>query len=494
MSGGRPKKKKRHNLTLFNERRSRERRNVTANRVASVDEDQSHPASAEIPTAAALSPNSETAPTDDQSPESSSHNISRKVSASENARKGWASRRRNLQASSTRASQRTRFSRDMYVAGPAINERISESAKRGHESQHREETMREALVLSVRVFGVTAAQVHQAEQQCAGRAEVVAVLVEVLTEAQKQDARVRPALEVWRRKQEVSPREQRALHGSPHRRSPRRWRTRREATGATRALEVWQHEQRALRSPPHFQLSHRATNATGAPPSGRLGAKVRTTRQAVLLSLRALGANSNAVARADKRRSELDQLIAVLATMLTDSQKSHSLVLAAEDGKRMAVSWLLGVGVDPNSVGSEAPEGGWRLTPLVAAIKGGHEEIFHQLLATGVDHEKEAMGMRPLMWAAASGRVVCVEKLLLAGASVNAQNHYVNTALQHAAWGQHSSQNTQERDRRAALIVARLLEAGADKALVDHAGKTACRYAETRRHTRVMALLRDRPV
>ena len=69
-----------------------------------------------------------------------------------------------------------------------------------------------------------------------------------------------------------------------------------------------------------------------------------TTRQAVLLSLRALGTNCNAVTRADKRRSELDQLIAVLATMLNDSQKGHSLVLAAEDGKRMAVSWLLGVG------------------------------------------------------------------------------------------------------------------------------------------------------
>ena len=69
-----------------------------------------------------------------------------------------------------------------------------------------------------------------------------------------------------------------------------------------------------------------------------------TTRQAVLLSLRALGTNSNAVARADRRQSELDQLIADLVTMLTDSQKSHSLVLAAEDGKRMAVSWLLGVG------------------------------------------------------------------------------------------------------------------------------------------------------
>ena len=69
-----------------------------------------------------------------------------------------------------------------------------------------------------------------------------------------------------------------------------------------------------------------------------------TTRQAVLLSRRALGTNSNAVARADRRQSELDQLITDLVTMLTDSQKSHSLVLTAKDGKRMAVSWLLGVG------------------------------------------------------------------------------------------------------------------------------------------------------
>ena len=202
MPGGRPKKRK-NNLALFNEKRRRERQNVTANKTASVDADQSHPAS-----------------------------------ASENTRKAWAARRRNLQASSTRASQRTRFSRDMYVAEPAIDERISESAKRREENrrikrqkqaksaeeklktQDRErlvtvpmsgltagmvqycaETMQEALVLSVRVFGVTAAQVHQAEQQCAERGEVVTVLEEVLTFPQKQDERVRPALEVLRREQ-----------------------------------------------------------------------------------------------------------------------------------------------------------------------------------------------------------------------------------------------------------------------------------------------------
>jgi len=64
-----------------------------------------------------------------------------------------------------------------------------------------EETMREALVFSVRLFGVTAAQVYEAEHQCCRRAELVAVLAAVLTGAQKQDERVRPALEVWRREQ-----------------------------------------------------------------------------------------------------------------------------------------------------------------------------------------------------------------------------------------------------------------------------------------------------
>ena len=127
---GRPEKKKRRDITLFNERRRRERQNVIANKMPSVDADKSNPVSPEITTAATLAPNIEITPTGDQTPASSTYNVSRKASASENARKAWAARRRNLQASSTRASQRTRLSPDMYVAEPAIDERISEGAKR----------------------------------------------------------------------------------------------------------------------------------------------------------------------------------------------------------------------------------------------------------------------------------------------------------------------------------------------------------------------------
>ena len=77
---------------------------------------------------------------------------------------------------------------------------------------------------------------------------------------------------------------------------------------------------------------------SGARPNGTSGATVGTTRLAVLLALRALGTNAERVARADQRRSNLDELIAVLLTMLLDCQKSYSLVLAAEQGKGAAVS------------------------------------------------------------------------------------------------------------------------------------------------------------
>ena len=102
--------------------------------MASTDADTSNHVPPSIPTAAALAPNDDITPTGNQSLASSTYNVSRKASDSENARKSWATRRRNLQASSTRASQRTRFSRDMYVAEPAIDERISESAKRRAEN------------------------------------------------------------------------------------------------------------------------------------------------------------------------------------------------------------------------------------------------------------------------------------------------------------------------------------------------------------------------
>ena len=167
------------------------------------------------------------------------------------------------------------------------------------------------------------------------------------------------------------------------------------------------------------------------------------------------------------------------------------------------MSPLLGAGADPNSVGYEAivfsPNllaRGCRLTPLVATIRGGNKEILHQLLETGADHKKEAKGMRPLMWAAAFGRVAYCLRLVAEGAdaSVNAQDADGYSALHYAAEGTWSFGDTEVRAHRAVVIVVLLLEMGADKALVDNAGKTACHYAETRGHTRAMKMLRDLPL
>ena len=63
----------------------------------------------------------------------------------------------------------------------------------------RAEIMRDAVLMAVREFGVTAAQARQAEKEHVGRDELGGVLRQVLTDVQEQDTRVRAALEGWRR-------------------------------------------------------------------------------------------------------------------------------------------------------------------------------------------------------------------------------------------------------------------------------------------------------
>ena len=128
-----------------------------------------------------------------------------------------------------RPGKKKRWKNHPHAPGPAIDGNAPEVLAASDSA----ETMREALVLSVRLFGVTAAQVYEAENQCCGRAELVAVLAAVLTGAQKQDERMRPALEVWRR-------EQREL-------LLRQWVWTRNQQ--LLPLEVWRHEERAIFHP-----------------------------------------------------------------------------------------------------------------------------------------------------------------------------------------------------------------------------------------------------
>ena len=115
------------------------------------------------------------------------------------------------------------------------------------------------------------------------------------------------------------------------------------------------------------------------------------------------------------------------------------------------------------------------------------------LLAAGANYEMDsADGHRPLMVAARKGNVACVKTLLTVGATVDAQNMHIPvshgggyTALHFAAcrhWGVGS-------DAKRSRVVVALLEAGANKTLVDNCGKTALQLAKEGGYDQVAELL-----
>ena len=200
-----------------------------------------------------------------------------------------------------------------------------------------------------------------------------------------------------------------------------------------------------------------------APAVGAPGAAAETT---VLLAVRALGTNAArvaepavllavrafSVARADQERDaawdERDAVLDVVnALAVTDAQKEDGLVRAAGWGQDGAVALLLADGVDPDTTASDAL---------------GEEGL---------------LGCTALMAAAYRSHPACVEALLVGGAAVNTQDEDNWTALHFAARGDLEVGNPQSRDRRAASVVALLLEAGADKTLVGRGGTTALMLA-----------------
>ena len=332
------------------------------------------------------------------------------------------------------------------------------------------ETAREAVVLAVRAFGVPATLVQQAERECAAQGEVIAILTQTLRDADKRNPRVRAAWEAC------------------------------EQTRCTMRHHHGQDTQRQTWTPG-------SSLAAGAP-----GATTRTARQAVLLAMRALGDNAKQVEQAAQGRDKLDKLLATL----TDDQKGDAVVIAAIRGSRPAVAMVLAAEVDLDHKvmarrGRVSALSG--LTPLVAAIKGGDQEILHLLIAAGADCEQEAKQLRPLMWAASRGCLACVQRLLLAGASVNAQSSGGSTALHCAVSAPppvdididvdvdvDSDSDSdididgdfiEDDDHPMASVVMALLGAGANKVMVDGFGRTALQIAEGAGCTQVANLLRD---
>ena len=175
-------------------------------------------------------------------------------------------------------------------------------------------------------------------------------------------------------------------------------------------------------------------------------------------------------------------------------------VNAAYSGHKTSVLRMLVDGVDRGATGSKA------LTPylqgetaLVAALKGESEtrsrSVVQLLLAAGANCEDDsADGHRPLMVAARKGKAACVETLLAVGAKVDVQNEQIPvsrgggyTALHFAACKHLGVGSDAKRSR----IVAALLEAGANKTLVDMCGMTARQLAQEGGHVKVVELLQE---
>lgn len=114
--------------------------------------------------------------------------------------------------------------------------------------------------------------------------------------------------------------------------------------------------------------------------------------------------------------------------MQDDSTNVEAAIAAAGSGDDLALREALDAGLDPDQAGAS----GW--TPLIAACRGGHLSTVELLLERGASaHRTNPRGTTPFMYAKtaafASGDTRVMERLLRAGADVNARDHQDLTVL-----------------------------------------------------------------
>jgi ankyrin repeat protein len=143
-----------------------------------------------------------------------------------------------------------------------------------------------------------------------------------------------------------------------------------------------------------------------------------------------------------------------------DADGESALALAAERGNSSAVRALLRAGANFET---RLPGGDF---PMHRAAMYGRGNVIDMLVAEGADvnavirSDVRRDGWTPLMVAAAEGQLASVERLLIAGAQVDARNTRGRTALFIASW--YGSKP----------IVERLMRAGADPTVIDAIGIT----------------------
>lgn len=147
-------------------------------------------------------------------------------------------------------------------------------------------------------------------------------------------------------------------------------------------------------------------------------------------------------------------------------------------GRSERVGQLLAV--EPDLARAFSPDG---FTPLHLAAFFGFPPIAERLLQAGADVNavaRNAMALQPLHSAAAAGQAAIVRLLLERGAAVNARQAGGYVPL-------HAAANLGD-----AEMARLLLERGADAALANDDGKTALDLALAGGHAPVAALLRER--
>ncbi|RVD89722.1 uncharacterized protein DFL_000717 [Arthrobotrys flagrans] len=151
------------------------------------------------------------------------------------------------------------------------------------------------------------------------------------------------------------------------------------------------------------------------------------------------------------------------------------LMWAVRNGHEAVVRLLVDRGAD-----LEAKNNTWGQTSLMSAAENGHEAVVRLLVGRGANLEaKDRWGQAPLMSASRNGYEAVVRLLVDRGADLEAKDKWGRTPLMSAAWNGHEA-------------VRLLVDRGADLEAKDDSGRTPLMLAAVDGYEAVVRLLVDR--
>jgi serine/threonine-protein phosphatase 6 regulatory ankyrin repeat subunit B len=136
-------------------------------------------------------------------------------------------------------------------------------------------------------------------------------------------------------------------------------------------------------------------------------------------------------------------------------------MLAAKNGKSLAVQQLISANANPNIIADDG------MTALLYAVKNNHIAVVDELIKTNVNIDQtDEYGWTALMIASMKGYTDIVEKLISANINVDSQSRGYRTAL---SWASHEGH---------AETVEQLLKANPRSYIRDQSGKSPLDYAK----------------